>query len=53
MNTPYPARYKDRFGEERITILNDGETLTLDEYIGKRFTFFADLDGLPLELYER
>jgi hypothetical protein len=25
----YPARYKDRFGEETTTILNDGETLTI------------------------
>ena len=24
----------------------------VDEYTGKRFTFFADPDGLPLELYE-
>ena len=23
-----------------------------DEYTGRRFTFFADPDGLPLELYE-
>jgi glyoxylase I family protein len=25
----------------------------VDEYTGRRFTFFADPDGLPLELYER
>jgi glyoxylase I family protein len=24
----------------------------VDELTGKRFTFFADPDGLPLELYE-
>jgi len=24
----------------------------VDEYTGKRFTFFADPDDLPLELYE-
>lgn len=24
----------------------------IDEYTGRRFTFFADPDGLPLELYE-
>lgn len=24
----------------------------VDEYTGKRFTFCADPDGLPLELYE-
>ncbi|WP_414737550.1 VOC family protein [Gemmata algarum] len=29
------------------------EPIRVDEYTGKRFTFFADPDGLPLELYER
>jgi glyoxylase I family protein len=24
----------------------------VDEYTGRRFTFFSDPDGLPLELYE-
>jgi glyoxylase I family protein len=28
------------------------EPLRIDEYSGKRFTFFADPDGLPIELYE-
>jgi glyoxylase I family protein len=28
------------------------ETIRMDEYTGKRFTFFEDPDGLPLELYE-
>jgi glyoxylase I family protein len=28
------------------------EAIRLDEHTGKRFTFFADPDGLPLELYE-
>lgn len=28
------------------------EAIRTDEYTGKRFTFFADPDGLPLELYE-
>jgi glyoxylase I family protein len=28
------------------------EAIRLDEYTGKRFMFFADPDGLPLELYE-
>ncbi|NLQ16592.1 VOC family protein [Marinomonas sp. M1K-6] len=28
------------------------EEIRLDELTGKRFTFFADPDGLPLELYE-
>jgi glyoxylase I family protein len=28
------------------------EEIRLDEYTGKRFVFFADPDGLPLELYE-
>ena len=29
------------------------EPVRVDEYTGKRFTFFADPDGLPLELYEQ
>jgi hypothetical protein len=29
MTTTYSARYKDRFGEENTTILNDGVTLTM------------------------
>jgi len=27
------------------------ESIRVDEYTGRRFTFFADPDGLPLELY--
>jgi hypothetical protein len=27
--TSYPARYKDRFGEEATAILNDGKLLTM------------------------
>lgn len=29
------------------------EPIRVDEYTGRRFTFFTDPDGLPLELYER
>lgn len=29
------------------------QDVRVDEYTGRRFTFFADPDGLPLELYER
>jgi glyoxylase I family protein len=29
------------------------EAIRIDEFTGKRFTFFADPDGLPLELYEK
>lgn len=28
------------------------ETVKIDEFTGRRFVFFADPDGLPLELYE-
>ena len=28
------------------------ESVRIDEVTGKRFTFFSDPDGLPLELYE-
>lgn len=30
----------------------DVEPIRVDEYTGKRFTFFADPDKLPLEVYE-
>ncbi|OOC15547.1 VOC family protein [Dickeya dadantii] len=43
--------------EQAVTALNgagvDCEPVRTDEYTGRRFTFFADPDGLPLELYER
>jgi len=29
------------------------EQIRIDEFTDKRFTFFADPDGLPLELYEK
>ncbi len=29
------------------------EAVRVDEFTGRRFTFFADPDGLPLELYEQ
>lgn len=32
--------------------LVEAEPIRVDEYTGKRFTFFVDPDGLPLELYE-
>ncbi len=28
------------------------EPIRMDEFTGKRFTFFSDPDGLPIELYE-
>lgn len=28
------------------------EDIRIDEFTGKKFTFFSDPDGLPLELYE-
>jgi glyoxylase I family protein len=28
------------------------ESIRIDEHTGKRFVFFADPDGLPIELYE-
>jgi glyoxylase I family protein len=42
--------------EEAISHLNEYDVITepirTDEFTGKRFTFFNDPDGLPLELYE-
>lgn len=29
------------------------EDVRVDEYTGRRYTFFADPDGLPIEFYER
>jgi len=41
---------------EAVTLLESKgvtvEPVRTDELTGKRFTFFADPDGLPLELYE-
>ena len=31
----------------------EAEPIRVDEFTGKRFTFFADPDGLPIELYEK
>jgi glyoxylase I family protein len=43
--------------EEAINALKVYDVITepirTDEFTGKRFTFFADPDGLPIELYER
>ncbi len=42
--------------EEIIRSLNhkgiETEPIRIDEFTGKRFTFFEDPDGLPIELYE-
>jgi glyoxylase I family protein len=42
--------------EDAVLHLNEHQVVTesirVDEFTGKRFTFFADPDGLPLELYE-
>ncbi len=43
--------------EVAVKALRDKQVVTepvrVDELTGKRFTFFADPDGLPLELYEK
>jgi glyoxylase I family protein len=39
---------KSYLEEQRIEV----EQIRIDEFTGKAFTFFADPDGLPLELYE-
>jgi glyoxylase I family protein len=43
--------------DDGIAWLNENgiatESVRVDEYTGKRFTFFADPDDLPLELYEK
>ena len=48
MTNTYPARYKDRFGEEGTSILNDGETLTMIvrgvRFLGNDFDRFDPQD---------
>jgi len=43
--------------EAAVLALSDhkvtAEPIRIDEYTGKRFTFFADPDGLPIEFYEQ
>jgi glyoxylase I family protein len=39
----------DHFQQQEITC----EPIRVDEFTGKRFTFLADPDGLPIELYEK
>lgn len=43
--------------ERTVTFLADSKTITepirLDELTGKRYTFFKDPDGLPIEVYEK
>lgn len=50
MVTQYPAIYRDEFGEETVTIENDGKTLSLvlrgREFKGKNFHSLGILDDL-------
>jgi glyoxylase I family protein len=46
----------DNIGEAVAGLGDKGviaEPIRIDEFTGKRFTFFADPDGLPIELYEK
>jgi glyoxylase I family protein len=46
----------DNIDDAIAAITADGiivEPIRVDEFTGKRFTFFADPDGLPIEFYER
>ena len=41
------------FRSQRVDLVGPSdEDIRTDEFTGRRFTFFADPDGLPLELYE-
>lgn len=42
------AQTKTWLETKQITV----EPIRTDEYTGKQFTFFADPDGLPLEIYQ-
>lgn len=39
--------------EELVKKRIEVETIRVDEFTEKKFTFFADPDGLPIELYEK
>jgi glyoxylase I family protein len=46
----------DNIDDAVTAIVADGvivEPIRIDEFTGKRFTFFADPDGLPIEFYEK
>ncbi|MFD2866867.1 SMU1112c/YaeR family gloxylase I-like metalloprotein [Mucilaginibacter antarcticus] len=46
----------DNISDAVAAIVADGvvvEPIRVDDFTGKRFTFFADPDGLPIEFYER
>jgi glyoxylase I family protein len=43
------AEYVNYLEEQGISV----EPIRIDEFTGKQYTFFADPDGLPLELVER
>ena len=43
------AQAKQEIEKHRVVV----EDIRVDEFTGKRFTFFADPDGLPVELYEK
>jgi glyoxylase I family protein len=45
----------DNLDSVKVTLENQNikvEDIRIDEFTGKRFTFIADPDGLPLEFYE-
>ncbi|SHI47661.1 SMU1112c/YaeR family gloxylase I-like metalloprotein [Pseudozobellia thermophila] len=46
----------DDVAAERQRLMAEGldvEPIRTDEFTGRQFTFFADPDGLPIELYEK
>ncbi|ENM3910646.1 VOC family protein [Vibrio cholerae] len=42
------AEIKTQLEQQGVSV----EPIRIDEYTGKTYTFFADPDGLPLELYQ-
>ncbi|HGF7365201.1 TPA: VOC family protein [Vibrio cholerae] len=42
------AEIKAQLEQQGVSV----ESIRIDEYTGKAYTFFADPDGLPLELYQ-
>lgn len=48
-NVESVSTVKDSLESQGIEV----EPIRIDEYTNKKFTFFSDPDGLPLELYEQ
>ena len=53
-NAPARVNYPEALGLRHLAfkVENVDDTVRLDDYTGKKMTFFHDPDGLPLEIHE-